>query len=276
MLCGSWVFLRKERNCLRSSIPLYNALAREYEDGFYDAPHRRAYDTLAWEHVSRFLPAHPGLIVDAGCGAGRWVDRLLPLGHQVIGIEPAPEMIKVLERRQYGSRFTLIPQQMEKVAIKTESADVVLAMGSLQYTENPAQMIQRFASWTKPGGIVCVLVDSFVALVLELVHSGKTEEALERLKAARGVWQQQGREADLHLLDRKMLESHFAAAGLTDVLCRGLLVTASALGLAKCREAIASDEAKILWLERQLSEYPMLADVGKQLMVSGRRAETKA
>jgi hypothetical protein len=185
-------------------------------------------------------------------------------------------MVEVIERKKYGPRFMLIPQEMEKVAIKARSVDVVLAMGSLQYTENPAQMIQRFASWTKPGGTVCVLVDSFVALVLELVHFEKTEEALERLKAGRGVWQQQGQEADLHLLDRNTLESHFAAAGLIDVLCRGLLVTASAWGLAKCREEIASDETNFLRLERQLSEYPMLADAGKQLMVSGRRAETEA
>ena len=72
---------------MRSSIPFYDAMAQELDTAFYDQPHRRAYDQLAWEQVSALLPPGAGTVVDAGCGAGRWIDRLLPLGYQVIGIE---------------------------------------------------------------------------------------------------------------------------------------------------------------------------------------------
>jgi SAM-dependent methyltransferase len=260
---------------LRSAIPLYNALAREYETSFYDPSHRRAYDLLAWEHVARLLPARPAVVIDAGCGTGRWVDRLLPLGHRVIGIESAPEMIKALERKRYGPQFTLVADDMETVSMEPGSADVVLAMGSLQYTQHPARMVRRLASWTKPGGAVCVLVDSFLALVLELLNSRKSEEALERLKTGRGVWKQHGQEADLHLLDRRTLESYFAGAGLAEVVARGLLVTASAWGLSECAKAIVADEADFLRLERQLAEYSIMADAGKQILVTGRRTETR-
>jgi len=260
---------------LRSAIPLYDAIAQEYADGFFDVPHRRAYDLLAWEFVSGLLPSRPGLIVDAGCGIGRWADRLLAPGHRLIGIEPATEMIKVLRRKNYGSEFTIIAEEMETASIEPESADLVLAMGSVQYTRDPAAAIQRFASWTKDGGAVCVLVDSFVAMVLELLHCGKRTEALERLGTRRGVWRQSDKEADLHLLDRRTLESCFAAAGLTDVRCKGLLVTSCAWGLAKCKEAIETDEAGVLDLERQLSEYDTLADVGKHIIVSGRRSKVR-
>jgi SAM-dependent methyltransferase len=256
---------------MRSSIPLYDALAREYEIGVHEVPHIKAYDLLAWEHVTRFLPSQGAVIIDAGCGPGRWVDRLLPLGHHVIGIEQAPEMIKALERKRYGPQFTLVAQDMEKVALGAESADVVLAMGSLQYTQDPARMIRRFASWTKPGGTVCVLVDSFVAMVLELIDSQRTAEALEYLKTARGVWKQKGQEADLHLLDSKTLEGLYSGAGLTDVVCRGLLVTASAWGLAECKKVVAADREDFLRLERELSQYPVMADAGKHILVTGRR-----
>ena len=258
---------------MRNAIPLYDALAREFEsDAFYDPLHRKTYDLLAWEHVQQFLPAACGVIIEAGCGAGRWVDRLLPLGHRVIGIEQAPEMIKALKKKKYGPAFTLVPGDMETVAIEAASADIVLAMGSLQYAQNPAQLIVRFASWIKPGGTVCALVDSHMALVLELLRSGKTVEALERLTTGRGVWKQHGQEADLHLLDRHTLELSFAAAGLRDVVCSGLLVGVNACGLGDWKKAMEADELGCLNLERQLSQHPVMADAGKQIIVSGRRA----
>jgi SAM-dependent methyltransferase len=263
--------LESETESMRSSIPLYDRLASDYEDAFHDSPCKRVYDLLAWEHVCSLLPRHPAVIIDAGCGTGRWVDRLLRLGHHVVGIEQAPEMIKALERKRYTSQFTLVQGNMEQVATGTELADVVLAIGSLQYTEDPARMVRRFASWTKPGGTVCVVVDSCVALVLELIGSGKCEEALERLRTAKGVWKQRGQEADLHLLDRKTLESYFSEADLTDIVGKGLLVTASAWGLQKCREAIITDETTLGALERQLSQYAVMADAGKQILVTGRR-----
>src|SRR5579864_6536325 len=113
--CGRWAFSRREGRFLRSAIPLYDAMAGEYENGFYDPPHRKAYDLLAWEYVSSLIPQHPAVIVDAGCGAGRWVDRVLPLGHHVIGIESAPEMVKVLERKKYGPEFTLMAEDRKSV-----------------------------------------------------------------------------------------------------------------------------------------------------------------
>jgi SAM-dependent methyltransferase len=260
-----------EGDLLRSSIPLYDALAKEYEHGFYDVPHRKAYDQLAWERVSCLLPGRPGLIVDAGCGTGHWVDRLLPAGHRVIGIEQAPGMIDELRRKHYADSFQLIEGSMEEATIASASADLVLAMGSLQYSEDPASMLHRFASWTKPGGTVAVLTDSYVALVLELLHVGKKEEALERLRTRRGMFRYRGEEAELHLLDRRTLESYFAASGLQQIVSFGLLVTASALGMPACTQRLLEDETGLMQLERNLGAIPALADNGKQLLVVGRK-----
>jgi SAM-dependent methyltransferase len=250
---------------------LYNGLASEYENGFYDQPHRTAYDRLAWEYVQRRLPAEPDVVIDVGCGGGRWVDRLLPLAQRVIGIEPAPEMIKVLERKMYGPSFSLISEPMETVSIEADTADVVLAMGSLQYSQAPAQMLHRFASWARPGGIVFVLADSYMALVLELLSARNVDEALERATTRMGVWKHNGQEAELHLFDRNTLETYFRNAGLIDVVSRGLLVTATAWGITECKKAATCDETSLLRLERKLAEIPAMADAGKQIIATGRK-----
>jgi hypothetical protein len=54
----------------------------------------------------------------------------------------------------------------------------------------------------RPGGSVVVVVDSLVALVLELLAPGKEDEALLQLETRRGTWVQGDLQADHHLFDR--------------------------------------------------------------------------
>ena len=255
----------------RDSTALYNAFAADYDAAFAAPGHRRAYDRLAWERVAALLPPTPGLIVDAGCGTGRWIAPLLALGHRVIGIEQAPDMVRALRAKAHGPGFTLIEADMASAEVAAASADLVVAIGSVQYTRDPAAMIRRFAGWAKPGGAVCVMVDSLVALVLELVRLGKPAEAVERLRSGRGVFSFGDEQADLFLYDSRTLQAQFADAGLTGVECRGLLVSSSAWGSAGCSQAMAADEAAFLELERALSGVAVTADAGKHLFASGRR-----
>ncbi|MEO8289045.1 MAG: class I SAM-dependent methyltransferase [Chloroflexota bacterium] len=255
---------------MRSSIPLYNALAADY-DVHFEVPHRRAYDDLAWEFVLPFLPDTPGQIIDAGCGVGRWAERLVALGHYVIGIEQTPARAAAARNRWQTDRFRLVERSIEEVEPPEGEADLVLALGSLQYTLDPEQIIEYFAHWVSPGGSVVVLVDSLVALVLELIASGKDDEALVRLQSRMGTWVLDGQQADNHLFDRERLENAFRRASLTEVCSKGLLVGASALGRDELTGRLTNDWEAQLTLERTLAQSPLLADLGKQLLVSGRR-----
>lgn len=254
---------------LRPSQPLYDALAPAYEEHF-TAPHRAAYDELAWERVASLLPAPPATVVDAGCGVGRWARRLLALGYRVTGIEQSPGMISELSRRPPGAGFTLVRGSMDAVSLPADAA-LVLAMGSLQYTADPAATVAHLAGWLRPGGVLAVLADSLVGLVLELLRDGRTEEALDRLARRRGVWRHNGHEADLHLLDRAALAAAFRAAGLVDVQASGLLVTAAVHDRPTLTRLLTADRDAHLALERRLAADPVLADAGKQLLVTGER-----
>jgi SAM-dependent methyltransferase len=257
---------------MRPSAPLFDALAAEYDEHFA-VPHRAAYDELAWERLETALPKEPGLIIDAGCGVGRWAERLIAMGHGVVGIEPAPAMAQAARERDLGDRFTLVEDRMEDVELEVQ-ADVVMAMGSLQYTRDPEAAVARLASWTRPGGTVLVLVDSLVALAIELLRAGKQEEAFERLRTQQGVWQTDGQSADLHLLHRERLEAAFAAAGLQDIRSHGLLVGASIDGREQLAEELEKEPEARLNTERELTAFPLLADLGKQLLLEGRAPES--
>lgn len=262
---------RTEETGWRSSTALFDTLAPEYESHF-EVAHRRLYDDLAWEHLLRLLP-RPGVgpVIDAGCGTGRWARRLVGMGHRVIGIEPAPAMVAELRRRPVGEGFTLVEGRMEDTELPERKAAAVYAMGSLQFAQDPEAAIERLAGWVAPGGVLALLVDSLVALVLELIGAGKQEEALQRLRTRRGVWHTAGQAADLHLFDRDRLCLAVAATGLADVRAHGLLVSVGPLGREGLMRRVSDDAAGIGALEAELSDHPVLADTGKQLLVTARR-----
>lgn len=251
---------------MRPSAPLYDALAADY-DAHFAVPHRRAYDELAWEACAAVIGPAPATVVDVGCGVGRWAQRLVAAGHRVTGVEPAPAMAAAARGRLAGTAFTLVEARVEDVQLPAGAADVVLAMGSLQYATDPAAAIARCAGWVRPGGAVCVLVDSRQALVLELLAAGRTDAALERLTTRGGVWEVDGIAADLHLLDAAELTAAARGAGLVVDRVAGLLVGASVHGRANLLTRLERDYAGQLATERRLAAEPALADLGKQLLL---------
>jgi SAM-dependent methyltransferase len=252
-----------------ASVPLYDALAPTYDEHFA-VPHRRAYDDLAWELVQPLLPDASARIVDVGCGIGRWARRLVGLGHSVVGIEQAPAMAAKARELVASGGFELLELPMEQAELPARQADLVLAMGSLQYAADPEQMLRRLGRWARPGGWVVVLVDSLVALVLELLAAGKEDEALLRLETRRATWVQGSLRADYHLFDSHRLERAFEDAGLVDICVRGLLVGWSALGRERMLHRLAHGRDRQMAAERRLAGSRPLAEVGKQLYVSGR------
>jgi hypothetical protein len=153
---------------------------------------------------------------------------------------------------------------------------MVLALGSLQYSADPEAMVRRFASWVRPGGSVVVLVDSLVALLIELLREEKYEEAVQRLRTRIGVWVVDGQSAEMHLMDAERLRRAFQAAGLVDVRVTGLLATAAPLGRARLADRLEREWDAHLGIERELQAHPELADIGKQLLATGRRAAAGA
>jgi SAM-dependent methyltransferase len=259
---------------MRPGTPLFDSLAADYDEHFTVA-HRRAYDDLAWEFCAAALPAAPAAVVDVGCGVGRWAERLVDAGYAVTGVERSPAMATRAARRLSGrgpGRFDLLHRRVAEVELEPASVDAVLAMGSLQYTEDPAREVVRVAQWLRPGGVLAVLVDSLQALVLELIAAGRCDEALARASTRRGVWRLDGLEADLHLLDASALRRMFRAAGLRVDRVAGLLVGATAHGREGLRSRLEQDYAGTLETERRLAAMPPLADAGKQLLIVGRRS----
>ena len=101
----------------RSPNSLYDALAAGYDASYAVPGHRKAYDVLAWERVTAFLPAAPATVIDAGCGTGRWVEKFLDLGHRVVGIERQNDLVALPLQRLHG----LHPRIIELTALTDDN-----------------------------------------------------------------------------------------------------------------------------------------------------------
>ncbi len=251
-----------------SPAEFYSLQAAGYRQSF-DAPHRKAYDLLAWRAVSRSLPPE-SLVVDVGCGVGRWVEMLIGAGHRAIGIEPSPGMAATAALLEEEDWFSLQAVGVDDAEVSAGSVDAVVAMGSLQYTSDPARSIARAARWLRPGGLMWVLVDGLEGLVAELLRDGDFGQAAERARTRRARFVSEGVAVEHHLLDSDTLRRAFESAGLVDVEVRGLLISWNTKQRQVAQRDLVDDWQSQIALEETLSTVPELADFGKQLLAFGR------
>lgn len=252
---------------LVEATELYGRLAPTYHADF-EVPHRKAYDQLAAEAVRSALPP-AAVVVDVGCGVGRWARWLVDDGHTVIGVEPSAGMAAACRAADLGARFSLQEVDVDRAEVAPGTADVVVAMGSIQYAPDPGASIARMASWLRPGGSLWVLVDSLGGLVQELSRRGDHRQALERARTARGRFGDGEVEVEHHLFDAATIGSALTSAGLVEVDVRGLLVGWSAQERAVAQAELVADWDAALERERRWSRVPGVADLGKQLLASG-------
>lgn len=254
---------------LTTPADFYSSLAPDYWSDF-EVPHRKAYDQLAWEAVeARLEPA--SLVVDVGCGVGRWAKAFLERGHEVIGVEPSPGMVAAARAADLGPGFGLRHASVEEVSLDDCSVDAVVAMGSVQYSPDPAASIARMARWLRPGGQMWVLVDSLGGLVAELLRRGDDAQALLRAESAIARFSNGTQSVEHHLFDSARLEQAFVAAGLEDAAVSGLLVGWNSKDRDIAQQELVDDWDRSLQRERALAGVRAVADLGKQLLAYGRR-----
>jgi hypothetical protein len=169
-----------------------------------------------------------------------------------------------------ADRFELQRAGIEDAVVEAGSADLVMAMGSVQFTTDPIASVRRMAHWVRPGGHLVVLCDSLVALVHELIRNGDVQQALERGHSRRALWVRDGLAVEHHLLDAVRLRGAFLSAGLEQVSVSGLLVPFTTMGRDEWMRAAVEHTAELVELERSLSAVEEMADSGKQLLAVGR------
>jgi cyclopropane fatty-acyl-phospholipid synthase-like methyltransferase len=137
--------------------------------GFFDERHRR--HDAAVLHMNRVLATVAGIrqgdrVLDAGCGIGGSAVWLAEnLGASVVGVNINANQVRQARRiagdRKLDDRVKFEVADFCDTALASESFDVVWALESVCYAEDPRAFLVEAARLLKPGGRL-VLADGFL------------------------------------------------------------------------------------------------------------------
>lgn len=150
-----------------------------------DEGHRRfgrfldLYEESCWRYIEPVLPrVDTGAVLEAGCGAGRWVMRLAPMGYRVALSDLSPEMVERAREKtvQLGLSDRVIGCYALDIcdmrALPDASFDLVLALGGpLSLCHDAGLAIREFLRVTRPGGYVVCDVANRYRTALELARA---------------------------------------------------------------------------------------------------------
>lgn len=122
----------------------YSAVAR-----FYDAETGDKTDDLAL--FSRMARAHPGAILDVGCGTGRVLIHLADEGHTVHGIENDARMLERLEQKVQNQphlreRLSFVRGDAQTAAFDRQFSLILLSYNALMHFKTQASQLALLAN----------------------------------------------------------------------------------------------------------------------------------
>ena len=97
------------------------------------------------------------LILDAGCGAGRFADVAASLGARVIAVDistaiDACQETVAVHSEESDSGVQCIQASLFDLPLREEIFDGVYCMGVIQHTPDPVSLMRTLPSFLKPGG----------------------------------------------------------------------------------------------------------------------------
>ena len=121
-------------------------------------PLERLRTALRLDGTRKLLPPlQPGLALEIGCAAGRFMSKLRRHGWTVHGIEPSPQA--AAEARALG--FPVHVGPLETAAPPAERYDLVVASHSFEHLHAPLDGFQRLRAWSRPGAtLACAVPDA--------------------------------------------------------------------------------------------------------------------
>ncbi|MET9495997.1 class I SAM-dependent methyltransferase [Streptomyces sp. NPDC006552] len=107
----------------------------------------------AWaQRLGAWLPAHPGDLLDLGCGTGSLSLLAAERHHRVTGVDFAPAMLERAREKLAGHDAAFLLGDAAAPPVPAASYDVVLVRHVLWALPDPAAALRTWAGLLRPGG----------------------------------------------------------------------------------------------------------------------------
>lgn len=127
-----------------------DAYDAEPDHGLGDLATREAWRAL----LERWLPAQSSDVADLACGTGSLTALVAGLGHSVVGVDLAGNMVERARAKtvEFAEQVTIKQGDVSLPPIEPVSVDVILARHILWTLPDPQAALARWRSLLRPGG----------------------------------------------------------------------------------------------------------------------------
>lgn len=144
-----------DNNFNQAELDKFGALAQRWWDPEGPQKALHALNPARLGYVAARVALRDAHVLDVGCGAGLLSEALAGEGAHVVGLDLAPELLKVarLHRLETGVEVDYRQQSVEALALEQAgSFDAITCMEMLEHVPDPQSIISACASLLKPGG----------------------------------------------------------------------------------------------------------------------------
>ena len=139
-------------------ISAYELMADKYNELIDHKPHNAYYDR---PNTLQLLPDVRGkVILDAGCGPGKYAEILIDKGAIVKGFDLSPKMVElVIARNNNKGEFFVHDLSEHFSMVEDNTCDIVLSALALHYIEDWTLTINEFNWVLKDKGILVISIE---------------------------------------------------------------------------------------------------------------------
>ncbi|MDQ0245377.1 SAM-dependent methyltransferase [Bacillus fengqiuensis] len=134
---------------------------KQWDDraGFWNKNSEEMWTSGSRKTIIPFLKPYiqkGSFIIDAGCGDGLGSYLLAKKGYRVTGVDLSNEMIEKAKARTDIDSLSFVQGDLTNLPLEEKSADAVMAINSLEWTEKPIDALNELKRIVKEKGHACI------------------------------------------------------------------------------------------------------------------------
>jgi 2-polyprenyl-3-methyl-5-hydroxy-6-metoxy-1,4-benzoquinol methylase len=96
------------------------------------------------------------VVLEAGCGAGRFTEILLDAGARVVATDLSSAVEANYSNCGTAQDYFICQADVRELPVAPRSFDVVVCLGVVQHTPQPEETLAALAGYVKPGGLLAI------------------------------------------------------------------------------------------------------------------------
>jgi ubiquinone/menaquinone biosynthesis C-methylase UbiE len=140
-----------------------NEAEKQWDDraDIWHSNSKEMWETGSRKDIIPFLTKHVKAeesICDLGCGDGYASYKLATKGYQVTGVDLSEQMLEKARVRAKDTTAQFLKADISRVPVESGSFDASMAINSLEWTENPLDVLHEMKRIVKKDGWICIAI----------------------------------------------------------------------------------------------------------------------